>query len=702
MKKFNKYISLSVVALMAAGFAASCDDSKDNDFVQEYDGPGGIYFSNTESAYLELSDDANTIVYRVYRDQAGPELTVNIAVTPTQNYSTNPYTFPSSVTFEAGSKVADYVIGYDISKTTIGEEQQYQLVLDAEPNPFASNSVIITLVNPAPWTLLGIGDYYDYGFFVDWEGNTGPVKVQVYQQGLDKNIFRISNPYIELNGDENAYFEFRLLQEGDRFMNVNITVPDLVGYTMFYMMYWEEDKDDIYIAFPGYFFDNISSWVNNRVLEYQDNGLPGIIQIAPVYYLYNTGDGYNASVDPYIYINFPDYVSLDTSLNVSYEGILTNSEQTQEVLLSVNLGADISEARAAVTAGRDASELIQQLEEGSIDYTEFKNSGNVKIPFGNENPTGYYTAAVVAFADGQAKASGSVEFLYISTSTDYDPNEGWNSLGYVDYTDGYVCACPILFLPDPIQTYSLEIQESEDTPGLYRLVNPYGAAYRYSNVEEDNPYMPYYLYINASDPNYVTILESPQNLILYAQDDENSDPYAAATLNSCWSLAESYLAAGNTREEIEAAGAYFGKYANDVISFPNAFIANFQGQQFLQSALIGSWEMAGVSEEDNGYYSANLVMDYNIYQSSNGEEIYMLNPDGTFYAPFKVDMSTLTQTANYRQNGHVMLTSKATMYPQSRILKMQKMVKAPIEKNSKTQQVSTLSKNRTSIQRRDF
>lgn len=673
MKKFNKYISLAVVAITGAGFVSSCDTSKDNDFVSENYGPegsSGVYFSNTENAYLEISEDQNSIVYKVYRDIEGAELTVGVTVSPVENYTTNIYTFPSSVTFAAGSKVADFEIGYDFSKAEMGVEQQYELTLDTESSPFASNNVVITLVNPAPWNLLGTGQYFDYGWGISPE-STGPVNVSVWQQGLDKNLYRVSNPYVGFNGDTESFFEFRVLQKGDIFMGTQVTESDLVGYSMYYINYDPDDQDDIYLAFPGLFFDDLTYWANNRVIDYREDGLPGLIQLGGAYLLYNSQTAYNyPDFAPYIEIYFPGYEAKDTNIMVNYEGILTPENQNQQVLLTVDLGADITTARAAAGNG-SVEDIIEAIVGDNIEYTEFNESGSVLVPFGNENPTGNYNAVVVGYVGDEPTAANAVQFLYISTSSDFDPNKGWKSLGYVDYTDGFVCSCPILFLPEPIQTYSLEIQESEDQAGLYRLVNPYGAAYPYSDVEEDNPYLPEYLYVDASNPESVLILESQQSFIIYAQD-QAGNVVPAAGLSTCWSLADYYIQNGYTEEAAE----FVGKYADGKITFPTPRIVQQGGQQYLSSALVAYWEFPD-SPGDDGLYSANLVMDYESYEKSGQTDPY-LYVNGEFYAPFLIDMSSLTSEANYRQNGQVMLTSHAITVPGRTVLSKAKMTKKPM------------------------
>ncbi len=90
-----------------------------------------------------------------------------------------------------------------------------------------------------------------------------------------------------------------------------------------------------------------------------------------------------------------------------------------------------------------------------------------------------------------------------------DPNEGWTSLGYCLYGEDIVAS---LFYYDGDEDYFLceyyvEVQEKDDQPGLYRLVDPYGAdvypwtSFTIPATKEDH----YYLYINACDPDAVII-----------------------------------------------------------------------------------------------------------------------------------------------------------------------------------------------------
>ncbi len=51
-----------------------------------------------------------------------------------------------------------------------------------------------------------------------------------------------------------------------------------------------------------------------------------------------------------------------------------------------------------------------------------------------------------------------------------------------------------------VPTYMVEVEESMTQPGLYRLVNPYGAAFPYNEPGDYDADNNYYLTINAVDP----------------------------------------------------------------------------------------------------------------------------------------------------------------------------------------------------------
>ena len=81
----------------------------------------------------------------------------------------------------------------------------------------------------------------------------------------------------------------------------------------------------------------------------------------------------------------------------------------------------------------------------------------------------------------------------------------WNSLGYCEYTDDMVGP----LFSNPCLTWNVEIEEHSTTPGLYRLVNPYGCAdspfQRYCTLSEN------YVVVDATDPSKVFFGSTPND-----------------------------------------------------------------------------------------------------------------------------------------------------------------------------------------------
>lgn len=661
MNKIRKYISFGLTGMLGVAFATSCDTSKNNDDVTYYDGEPGIYFATTEESYLEIDPQKSTITYYAYRDEGGPEVTVPLYVDPMDYYDVSDiYTFPSSVTFPAGSKLGEIVIGYDSSKAPLGEEQQYLLTLDTDTTPFSSNSIVITLVNPADWNLLGTdGKYYDMMFWVDLDYNNGPAIVSVYQRADLPNIFRISNPYVEINENQRSYFQFELLKEGDYFMGSPVNYPDLIGFNMFELGYLQEVGGTVYLSYPAMFqgFESSDAWLQNTVVDYQDNGLPGMITLSPVYYLPDTGDAYGDPSSPLVYIYFPGYDQKDTNLGVTYEGTIIDSQRDEYVLIDVTMGEDLTSARAAVSKDLSPSQLIAAIEAGTVDYVSFSEAGNVKIPFANME-TGTYNVAVVGYIDDAVKNTVTSSFFYISSSSNYDPNEGWSSLGYLQYTDGYVCAIQIL--SQPIVTYWVEVQKSDTQEGLYRLVNPYGEPYPFNQEGDYNANIDSYLYFDISDP-YKVVVEKSDQTLAWAWDDGSVD-----RLEYCWSVAGYWRDNDIDDDRIELEGL-FGTYENGKVTFA-------------ANALAAYWKLA----EDEGLAYANYALDGPaMEQVGFAYYIYVTNANGTLYAPFCIDFTTLSPTIPGQPlNNQVMLSKSAYSLPKSSILLQTRAIPTPPKSKS--------------------
>ena len=128
----------------------------------------------------------------------------------------------------------------------------------------------------------------------------------------------------------------------------------------------------------------------------------------------------------------------------------------------------------------------------------------------------------------------------------------WASLGMATYRDDLVTT----FWATGNPVYQVEIQENLENPGIYRLVNPFGANYPYNDPGDWDTTQDYYLEINAQDPEGVYIP-------LCQMGTDWGYGYW-----KIWSFANYYMVRQDkTLEEVKAAG-YCGTFKDGMITFP--------------------------------------------------------------------------------------------------------------------------------------
>lgn len=148
----------------------------------------------------------------------------------------------------------------------------------------------------------------------------------------------------------------------------------------------------------------------------------------------------------------------------------------------------------------------------------------------------------------------------------------------------------------PNVVYEVELQENSITPGIYRLVNPYGKAFPYSNTGSYDTSKDYYLTIDARDPKGVYISYPAQ----YTGFDMGEGEIAIT------SYAGYMMGGGKTLEDAKALGVC-GTLENDIITFPaRSLLIAFKGSTSLYYASTGAFALAvkpGVAIKD---YSATV------------------------------------------------------------------------------------------------
>ena len=189
---------------------------------------------------------------------------------------------------------------------------------------------------------------------------------------------------------------------------------------------------------------------------------------------------------------------------------------------------------------------------------QYNVTGELTLPF-QTSGEGIYSVAIVGLdAEGNVVAKVCPYFVVNDTN-----EEGWTTVGTATFEDQIFAQTyktvdtegkPVEMTPE---TLTCELQESDETEGRYRLVNPYAE----SRVFPDVPHAGHnhYLFVNASDPNDAYIEPSivgPQNYgqaVVWSRLDQMAMRFG---------LSHEYVVNHST------GGAKFGTMADDVITLP--------------------------------------------------------------------------------------------------------------------------------------
>ena len=185
----------------------------------------------------------------------------------------------------------------------------------------------------------------------------------------------------------------------------------------------------------------------------------------------------------------------DLSISVAVADPETNADEiTGTVKATVDFGADVEYARVAILPGKEVTdECIDAFLADEESLTKVEETGTtVSFDLPEE---GTYVIVAYSYAYGEAWNLSSKTFDFVLVP------EVWETVGTATWTDAFVGPA---YGAESL-SYEVELQESQDTPGRYRLVNVYGEAFPYNDPGDWDDSKDYYLVINADDPDYVWI-----------------------------------------------------------------------------------------------------------------------------------------------------------------------------------------------------
>ena len=377
MKKI-KYGLLSLLAIIGV---ASCDRN-DYEYIPATDaGQASVSFPVDTETEVELKGDETEFNVLLTRTNSESKESLTLPLYASGDLTSVVYLeVPNSVTFEKDADSA--YVAIKANKEAIGYDNELSLTLslDTLNSSYAYAKINLKVSYPAPWTSLGKGKMCD----LFMAGSTY-VDVEIQQNDLDPSLFRVVRPYhalcvpgdYEVSSDVCEYLQLQLVK-GKFSYDFVYFPPSSTGY--FHSKYGE----DIYAVSPGSFqsFFNEETCQYNRVVEYQENGLPGEIVLEPVYYLMQAGGSFNKpGKEVLVDIIFPGYVKADYSADVTYVGVMTDAAGKTYAVADLALGEDAKDVRAIVVPEVwDFSEVAQAVLLGELDATEVE-AGRIEVPF---------------------------------------------------------------------------------------------------------------------------------------------------------------------------------------------------------------------------------------------------------------------------------------------------------------------------------
>lgn len=612
--KLFKYSLIAALAL--SGALCACDD--DNDYAPGAAVSGDeVYFPEIENTTIDIPDQATSIDIPVARIKDAADVTVNVSSTVIdaegQDASTV-FTVPSQVTFKSGEKETPLTIAVDFAKVVA--DQDYTLTVNLEGNnttPYGASSCTYTL-RYAPWTewefVPGEEGVYTFAHLSSIKGD--------YEVGIVTRRSMINPDNIQyatvgpFSNGINFVYSVNMAEtvevDGKNYPKVSIQtyIPGLTNGASDEHFIWMDTRTWI-AEFWGLGWDRVDQVMerNNFGPSYlnTDTGLfyldVAVVSDDPA--LPGTSSAYGVG---YEYLQLPGYKSY--SISFSYSGNYVDMNDQEYAIVNAYKSEDVTSYIYDIFDGKlNDDQIATAIETMKADENlEAVTASNTNLAF-NLTEDGTYTVVGIgrdASGEDVCTAAYSFDFNTVRGA------EKWTSLGYCEYTDGFINC----IYGTPTLTWDVEIQESNETPGLYRLVDPYKDwAAKYSNVE----YLAgkYYLNINVQNPEQVYITTSKLGVVI---DPSYGQAIVSSTANG--------LLENGISPDVIAANNCFGKLEDGIITFPTGRLLFIEENEY----------------DGEGYYYANTDPDNNTKAETGTYDPFW----GT--GTFCVDMSGLAASAS--------------------------------------------------------
>lgn len=408
------YISL---AFFATAALFSCTEKSTYEPGPQASG-AQYYFSSDQATSVNISHTTQSVSIDVFRVETGSASTATVSVVDESGLISS----ASSVTanFAAGSNKATLTFPITPSDWEFAKNYPVNFTIFDESTPYGKSELTVTYKYPTPLKSLGKAQLTENYF----TGQT--FTPQVYQSEIDPNEYHIQ----KFMGAKSEDLIIHVTKAGDKFGNVSFTQAGLVYFDdawsgITYADVNSSGTADQHIdvchpaGFKSYSTDE-SKWAGSKVVLFQDNGIPAVVEIAPFYYISGLG-GWDLTQNPAnITIIFPGYEPKDYAVEANYAGLFTESDGTVYGEASVTLGADLEGGVAVIVPGADEDAIAAGIEKLVSDEAVAFDGSTVRVPLPKDVQTGFYTIVVGGVADGVVQEVDAVPFYYQGGPLDWD------------------------------------------------------------------------------------------------------------------------------------------------------------------------------------------------------------------------------------------------------------------------------------------
>lgn len=550
----NKIFNYTLLALLAViTFGVSSCQSEDGDYSPVAPEENMKAYFPQQAQSVELLTDQNLVSVPLYIGQAEGETVVDVKLTdPSGLFSLK----SSKVAFADTVSTANVDVVFDFSKIQPDTEYKIELAV--------ADSAVQTLYGYASTTLTL--KYAPWSTWAPWEKGTGSYTYNNAWSGTDTGVpifyreslipgstlaqFRIDN----WGGGKSLYIDY------DKATNQCYIAEQYTGADY-------AEGDGIYAA-------DVPTWQGNEALRaagydsYYDPET-GLFVLQMCYYCSAGYFGYDPE-----YFQCDGFYQPDYNVYMTYKGAYKDTKDKTGAIISFAKGVDVASYKYVVLEGKYSAEQAEQIaaaidadEKGELGAIESAEEGTKLLELSSN---GDYTVATANYdADGTLVGGNVCAFTYEAPG-----GAKWESIGKCKFTEDMVGP---LFGLDPI-AYDVEVRTKADKPGIYRMVNPYGASFPYNEEGDYDASQDYFIDINAADP---------EGVYIELQAAGFDWGYGPASLMSYGAY---YMMNGYDFETVKANGL-MGTLKDNVISFPAGGILLDMGGSVYQGNKNGLWSL---------------------------------------------------------------------------------------------------------------